>query len=78
MQDNIELKKFEQYMGGLHWVYENKDTKEKLSIICHTGSYGFDKGTFEIMAPWLKYDVEGHLTFQEVHKAILKLSKRKK
>jgi hypothetical protein len=74
---NIKLKRCVEHFNGLAWRYVNIVTKEELSIICHDGSYGREDGNFEIMAPWLEYDVQGHLGFKEVHKALLKLSKYK-
>lgn len=73
---NVKLKNCIGHFGGLAWRYVNTVTNEELSIICHNTSYGRNQGNFEIMAPWLKYEVEGHLGFKEVHKALLKLSKR--
>jgi len=60
---------FKQMYGGLHWVYETEDNKHSLSIICHTGSYGWEHGKFETRCSWLQ-DVQGHLSFQQVAQKI--------
>jgi len=60
------------YFEGLHWVYED-NKGNRLSVICHHGSYGREKGLFEIMASWTTFeddDVKGHLTFGEVQEYI--------
>lgn len=72
----MKLKEFSQYMDGLHWLYEN-DKKETLSIVCHTGSYGWDTGLFETMCSWLP-DVQGYLTFEQVSRKIKTLQRREK
>ena len=72
----MKLKKFEQFMGGLHWVYTNSKGDE-LSIVCHTGSYGWKNGWFETMCSW-KPDVQGYLSFEQVARKIATLERREK
>ena len=50
---------------GLHWVYSHEESDTSLSIICHSGSYGHEKGLFETQCSW-KHDVQGRLTFGQV------------
>lgn len=68
------------FLGGLHWVYKSP-SGEDLSVILHSGSYGRQSGTFEIMPSWLndecpKGDVLGGLSFGEVQEWIDKLVSR--
>jgi len=72
----MELNEFKQFMNGLHWVYKN-NKGETLSIICHTGSYGWEFGLFETRCSWLP-DVQGHLTFGQVQTKIKTLERREK
>lgn len=68
---------FSQMYGGLHWIYSHNG--HTLSVICHSGSYGWKSGLFEIMPSWKSpsnnTDVKGYLTFGDVQKWINKLSK---
>ena len=41
-------------------------------VVCHSGSYGSEKGLLEIMGLTSDEDVEGHLTATEVFKRIKK------
>jgi len=66
----VELKSF---MGGLNWKFIGK--KDKLSIICHTGSYGRENGLFEVYPSW-KNDVTGYLSFGQVQNWIKRLERR--
>jgi hypothetical protein len=68
------LKKFEKYVNGLHWVYEN-EKGDNLSIICHDFSYGGHDGLFEVFPSWQK-DVIGYCTFAEVADYLYQLEKR--
>lgn len=60
---------FRKGLTGLHWKFKTDDGKHDLSIICHSGSYGWEKGLFETMCSWLP-DVQGHLTFEQVARKI--------
>lgn len=73
-----------RHFGGLAWRYSNS-SDDSLSVICHFGSYGHEKGLFEIMPSWTDDDnkdwgdsVQGFLTFGDVQKWIDKLVKRSK
>jgi len=61
--------------GGYHFIFENKKG-ETLSAIYHSGSYGCEKGLFEIMPPKAPKSwgdsVKGYLTFEEVIKWVKK------
>ena len=64
--------KTSSYFEGLHWLYTDS-YGNTLSVICHYGSYGREKGLFEIMASWTTFEdsaVIGHLTFGEVQEYI--------
>ena len=77
--ENLEVK-VHSFMGGLHWLYTNKTTKDTLSVILHSGSYGNSSGLFEIMPSWKKFrydSVKGYLTFGDVQRWINKLKKLK-
>ena len=81
---NNENEKYEElnnenilrHFGGLCWKFKNG--LHKLSVICHNGSYGHEKGLFEILPNWKKAsaydDVEGFLTFEEVGNWIKELN----
>ena len=60
---------FRENMTGLQWKFKTDDEKHSLSIICHSGSYGWEDGLFETMCSWLD-DVQGHLTFEQVARKI--------
>ena len=79
-QDGLKVK-VSTFMVGLHWFFEN-NKGEKLSIICHLGSYGKENGLFEIMPPKAPEDwndaVKGYLTFGEVQEWINKLKESEK
>jgi hypothetical protein len=71
-----------RHLGGIAWRYTN-NVNDSLSIICHFGSYGHEKGLFEIMTSWTDDDnkdwgdsVQGYLTFGEVQLWINKLVQR--
>ncbi len=64
---------FEIHFDGPHWVFNNKKTKETLSIISHHSSYGYEKGLFETQCSWLS-DVQGFLTFEQVARKIKRLN----
>lgn len=65
---------FNKHLEGLHWRYTS-DNGDSLSIICHTGSYGWSQGKFETMCSWLN-DVQGYLTFGQVQQKIDTIYKR--
>lgn len=60
---------FREGMTGLHWTFKTDDGKHDLSIICHSGSYGWEDGEFETMCSWLD-DVQGRLSFEQVGRKI--------
>lgn len=63
-----------ELFGGLHWTYRNSKG-DSVSVICHEGSYGRDKGLFETMTSW-ESDVKGHLTFQQVANELATLERK--
>jgi hypothetical protein len=73
---NTITKKFERLYDGFHWVYTNSKGEE-LSVILHSGNYGFNNGLFETRCSWLN-DVQGHLTFEQVARKVKTLEARGK
>jgi hypothetical protein len=67
---------FNQYAGGLHWLYTSSNG-ETLSIICHPFSYGYANGRFETMCSW-RSNVQGHLSFAQVQRKINTIHKRER
>ena len=66
----ITLKIF-NHLGGYNLFFEKG--KKSVSAIFHNGSYGAEKGLWEIMPSRNKKDsVEGYLTFEEVMKFVNK------
>lgn len=75
----MELIGHGERFSGTFWYYKN-NKGETLSIIHFKGSYGYEKGLFEIRPSWRKpskYDVvKGFLSFGDVQKWINELKSR--
>jgi hypothetical protein len=73
---SVKMRKFHPLFGGLHWEFEN-EKGDVLSVVCHTGSYSWMAGKFEVYPSWAK-DVSGYLSFSDVAKWIKKLERRER
>ena len=63
------------HFGGLCMTIPSREAfskgeKTALSVICHNGSYGHEKGLIEIWAPGLNDGVEGWLTAEDAFEYI--------
>lgn len=59
------------YLGGPHLIVK-KDGRNIVSVICHYGSYGFQKGLLEAWDWNPEKDPEGYLTAEEAFRYIEK------
>ena len=62
-------------LGGINFQIPsreafNKGEKCAISVACHNGSYGHEKGLFEVYAPQLNVGVEGWLNAEETFEYI--------
>lgn len=60
------------------FAFSEGECKYRISVICCTGSFGYDRGLLEMWAPSTWQDVDGYLTAEDAYKWISEIVGKEK